>query len=180
MQAHDTIPEKITAGVDFAWRVNLLAYPAPTWALQVLLRGPGVIDMASVADGVTHTLAVPADTTKGYTAGIYLYSTRAVSAGTVLEIDSGQVEIERDLGAITGAVDVRGHVQKVLDSIEAVIEGRATKDQERYRIQDRELYRTPIADLIKLRTTYRAEMRRILAAQRRGNSLFGRTIRTRL
>jgi hypothetical protein len=180
LQAHDTIPEKITAGVDFAWCVNLLAYPAPTWALQVLLRGPGVIDMASVPDGFKHTLAVPADTTKGWTAGTYLYSTRAVSSGTVIEVDAGQVEIERDLGAITGAVDLRNHVQKVLDSIEAVIEGRATKDQERYRIQDRELYRTPIADLIKLRNTYRAELARIKAAERGGNSLFGRTIRTRL
>lgn len=180
MQAHDTIPEKITAGVDFAWSVNQLAYPAPTWALQVLLRGPGVIDMASVPDGSKHTLVVPADTTKDWTAGTYLYSTRAVSSGAVIEIDSGQVEIERDLGAITGTVDLRSHVQKVLASIEAVIEGRATKDQERYRIQDRELYRTPIADLIKLRNTYLAELARIKAAERGGNSIFGRTIRTRL
>lgn len=180
MQARDTLPEKIAAGVDLAWSVNLLAYPAPTWALQVLLRGPSIINIDSTADGSRHSLAVPAATTKDWAAGLYVFSTRAVSAGAVVEVDSGQVEIERDLSAINAPFDVRTHVQKVLDAIEAVIEGRASKDQERYRIQDRELYRTPIADLLLLRRQYRAELRAVTMAQRNGNSILGRTIHTRL
>jgi hypothetical protein len=44
--------------------------------------------------------------------------------------------------------------------LEAVIEGRASLDQERYRINNRELYRTPMETLIKLRNQYRAEVSR--------------------
>ena len=49
-------------------------------------------------------------------------------------------------------------------------------DQERYRINNRELYRTPIADLIKLRDMYRAEVNRERAAKC-GKNPFGRKVR---
>jgi hypothetical protein len=60
----------------------------------------------------------------------------------------------------------------------AVIEGRATRDQERYRINNRELQRTPISDLIRLRDRYREEARRERAAAK-GQSLLGRRVLTR-
>ena len=60
-----------------------------------------------------------------------------------------------------------------------MIEKRASLDQERYRINNRELYRTPIADLLKLRDLYRAEVRREQAAAR-GQNPFGATVRVRL
>jgi len=46
----------------------------------------------------------------------------------------------------------------VLDAIEAVIENRATLDQESYQIGGRSLKRMPIADLMRLRQLYRAEV----------------------
>ena len=63
-----------------------------------------------------------------------------------------------------------------LDAIEAVIENRATLDQERYRINDRELWRTPVTELIKLRQRYRAEVQAEKNAERirNGTGIGGR------
>ncbi|MEG2431803.1 MAG: hypothetical protein RSB25_09135, partial [Acinetobacter sp.] len=60
-----------------------------------------------------------------------------------------------------------------------VIEGRASLDQERYRINNRELYRTPMETLIRLRNQYRAEVGRE-QAKASGKSLFGRVVRVKL
>lgn len=70
------------------------------------------------------------------------------------------------------------HAERVLVAIEAVIEGRASKDQESYKIGDRELVRTPLRDLLLLRDRYREDVRRARSA-RKGHSLFGRNVSVR-
>jgi hypothetical protein len=54
--------------------------------------------------------------------------------------------------------DPRSHARKTLDAIEAVVEGRATKDQQAYTIGGRSLQRMPIKDLMYFRGVYRAEV----------------------
>ncbi len=54
------------------------------------------------------------------------------------------------------AQDLRSHNQTVLDNICAVIESRSTIDQDEYTIKDRQLKRTPLEDLLKLKAEYRA------------------------
>ena len=54
--------------------------------------------------------------------------------------------------------DNRTHAKKVLDAIEAVIEARASVDQMRIVIAGRELSKTSIPDLMKLRMAYKAEV----------------------
>lgn len=169
-------PGSIRAGVTFDTTVRLERYQAPTWQVQVLLRGPKAIDFTSTTtSGSRHQLLVDADTTAAWLPGQYLFSVRAVSSGTVLEIESGVVTIEADMATMADGTDARVHAQRVLDAIEAVIEKRATMDQERYTINNRELHRTPIADLLKLRGYYRGELQRLKAAQR--GALFGRQVK---
>lgn len=50
------------------------------------------------------------------------------------------------------------HAQKVLAAIEAVLENRATQDQDSLSIGNRQLRRTPIADLLLLRDKYKSEV----------------------
>jgi hypothetical protein len=70
-------------------------------------------------------------------------------------------------------------VRKTLTALEAVIEGRASLDQERYRINNRELYRTPMETLIRLRNH---TVLKLLVSRRKlsGKSLFGRVVRVKL
>lgn len=167
----EIFPNGIQAGLTLRRLVVQPAYPAPEWRLSVVLRGPSVIDLHAVPDGRNHLLHVPATTTREWLHGEYAVSVRAQRGDDIEEIDSGTVTVRPDIAQLAAGHDARSHVQRVLDAIEAVLEKRATLDQEQYRINNRELRRTPIADLLKLRDRYRGELARMKAASKGG--LFG-------
>lgn len=173
------LPQTIAAGVTFERAITLADYPAPGWVLTAHLRGAAAINMTAAADGTGHKFNVNAATTGAWTAGVYAYVIRATNGADVRQVESGQVEVLPDLAATTAPHDPRTHAQRTLEAIEAVLEKRATRDQERYTINNRELWRTPIADLLRLRDVYRAEVRREQAAAS-GKSLWGPAVRVRM
>lgn len=144
-----------------------------------MLRGPSVINITASADGIQHKLNVASTITADWSPGLYEYTARVSSGSDVHEVESGQINLVPDLASAVEGHDGRSHAKRTLDAIEAVIEKRASLDQERYRINNRELYRTPIADLLKLRDIYRMEVRREQGAAR-GKNPFGATVRVRL
>lgn len=167
-------PAKFTAGLTFKRTVAPECYPVSDgWTLSAAIRGSMVIDIVATDVDGKHRFAVGADDTAEWTPGRYSYSIRAakVSEG-VFEVETGAIEILPNLDTATAGYDGRTHAERTLEAIEAVIEQRASLDQERYRINNRELYRTPIADLLKLRDTYRAEVQQEKRLTRGGN-LFG-------
>ncbi|MFC6053888.1 hypothetical protein A6M14_09610 [Acinetobacter sp. Ac_877] len=174
-------PNQIKAGTTFKFSLNLTAYPASNWTIHAYLRGAHAIDMQSEPQGNIHIFNISALETKEYKAGHYGYSLRAVhvESGEVDELEAGTVEIKTDLANESVTQDFRSHARRTLDAIEATIEGRASLDQERYRINNRELYRTSFEALKKLRDQYRAEVNRE-EAKASGKSLFGKTLRVRL
>lgn len=173
------LPQKITAGLTFEARIAAPGYPATAWTAQLLLRGPKSIDIPATIDGDSVVVSANAGVTATWPAGDYWYSLRATSNGDVVELESGQIAILPDLAAATDGYDGKTHARRTLEAIEAVIEKRASLDQERYRINNRELYRTPIADLLKLRSLYRTEVAREEQAQC-GRNPFGRKVRVSL
>lgn len=172
------IPDSFTAGTTLAIAVALTAYPPPGWSLVLLLRGPEQRDLASTPDDTLHAFSVTAADTASWSAGAYWYSLRATDGTEVHEIETGTLTVTPDLAAVAADYDGRSHAEKVLEAIEAVIEGRASKDQDSYRINNRELRRTPISQLLKLRDVYRQEVRRARAAKR-GRDTLGRQILAR-
>ncbi|UXU73696.1 hypothetical protein [Paracoccus sp. SMMA_5] len=100
-------------------------------------------------------------------------------AGDVVQIETGNMRLRPDISLIPAGHDGRSHAARVLDAIEAVLENRATMDQQKYAINNRELWRTPIPELLLLRDRYRAELRREQQAARRGQSLLGRQVKVR-
>lgn len=170
-------PSTASAGLTFDKTATLTAHPAPDWQLAAVLRGPGSIDLAAEPDGSNHRFHVAAADTAEWTPGAYWYSIRATRGAEVVEVEAGEIAIKPDLAAMGDGHDGRVHVQRVLDAIEAVLEKRATIDQERYRINNRELYRTPISELLALRDRYRAELRRMKAGVKGG--LFDQAVRIR-
>lgn len=176
------LPPKIQAGVTFERCAQLPQYPAPDWVLSLIMRGPSVINLAAAADGTGHKFAASATQTTEWNAGIYSYAIRVTKGEEVVQLEASTVEVLPDLAASTEPGDLRSHARKTLEAIEAVLEKRATRDQERYVIEGqngrRELWRTPVADLLKLRDVYRAEVRREDAAAR-GKSMWGPAVRVR-
>jgi len=172
------LPAKIAAGLTLEQTIRLPDYPASSWTLSVVLRGIDAIDLTATADGDDYLLKEDATTTGGWSPGQYWVSIRVTDGTDVLQVEEGNVEVLPDLADKAAGYDGRTHAEKVLEAIEAVIESRATKDQRRYRVNNRELERQGIDELLRLRDRYRDEVRRQKMAAK-GQSLLGRPVRVR-
>lgn len=166
-------PDTINAGETIDWRrEDLSDYPAPSWALTYQIRNAGFAHtVAASASGSAHAVTIAAATSQGFAAGVYDMAGYVVNGAETRQVYRGTLTIKPWLGR-AGAVDARSHARKVLDAIEAVIEHRASKDQQSYRIGDRELVRMTADELMNLRRIYRAEVRREVRAERRARGLF--------
>lgn len=161
-----TEPLQLRAGDTWQWTRSLADYPASDgWSLAyVLINATAKISILASASGDDHAVTVAAATTAGYTAGAYDWVARASKSGQVFTVGSGRIAILPSLAASTA--DLRTHARKVLEAIEAVLEGRASQDVLEYQIAGRSLKRIPVADLLMLRDRYRAEVAREDAANR--------------
>lgn len=147
--------------------------------MELILRGPTAINISGTGTGTgAGTDYVLEANTASWASGDYWYSLRMTSASGTVEVDSGSIEFLADLAGVSGEFDGRSDNQKCLDSIDAVLANRATLDQERYKINNRELWRTPISELLKLRAFYAVQVRRE-CARKSGRSAFGRRINVR-
>lgn len=154
-----TEPLEFVSGVTLQWRREDLTgdYPASAgWSLTYAFRGQGgKLDVTATADGDEFAITVAAsDNTLA--AGRYHWAAFVAKAAERYQVDSGVVEVKADLAAEVAGYDVRSTARQTLEAIEAVILGRAGKDQQAYQIEGRRLDRTPIPDLIALRDRYRA------------------------
>jgi hypothetical protein len=171
-------PAEATAGLSFSASVAFADYPAPTWTMQLHLRGPAQIDLTATAGGTSHKFTADAAATTAWAPGTYWFALRATDGDDVKEAATGQLVVLPDLAAVTGTYDGRTQNEIALASISAVLAKRATQDQQKYTINNRELWRTPIADLLKLRAFYAAAVRREKGTKS-GNSAWGRAIQVR-
>lgn len=158
-----TEPTELRAGDTWKWTRSVPDYPASSWTLKYRFKNAaGGFEIVASASGDDYSVTVAAATSAGHAAGSYTW-TAWVEGGSSEKytIDSGTCTVLPDFRATSAstALDSRTHARIVLDAIEAVLEGRASKDQEEYEIAGRRLKRTPIPILIKMRQTYRAEVR---------------------
>jgi hypothetical protein len=157
-----TEPKKLRAGETWRWRREDLTsdYPATTWTLKYALKNASNhLEITAVADGAQFAITVALSSTKTVAPGIYRMVGYVEDAGPVQRFPVFEAEVEVEAAyANAGVVDDRSHARKVLDAIEAVIENRATKDQEEYQIGHRSLRRTPMQELMALRDKYRGEV----------------------
>lgn len=171
------IPTSIAAGTTLRWSVVVDQYPASEgWSATLYLRGESAIDVPALWVDGCHLFEVDATTTASWGAGSYRAVLRMELNGTVVDVPQGNVRVTQNVATIEAGHDGRSHAEKVLEAVEAVIEGRASLDQERYRIANRELQRTPLSELLRLRTRYREEVR-TAKAKASGRSGYGRQIR---
>jgi hypothetical protein len=173
----ETEPAEIVAGDRVAWKRTDLGtdYDPSSYALKYSARledsGSTEIEITASESGTDYIIEVGQSTTSGYGAGIYhwqAYITRS-SDSERITVDSGTWEVIANRDSAT--TDPRNHIKKVLDAIEAVIEGRASKDQSGYSIAGRSLSRTPIPELLMLRDRYKEEWNRAQRAERIANNL---------
>ena len=173
-------PAQLRAGDTWQWRREDIADypPADGWTLSYRFRHPTNtgFEIVATADGSAYAVSVPAATSTAYLAGRYSWAAWVqTQAGEIHTIDEGSVELLPNFRAANaaGVLDTRSHARKVLDAIEALIEGRATKDQQQYQIGDRTLVRMQVAELLSLRDRYQAMVNSEEAAERVRNGMRG-------
>lgn len=151
-------PETVTAGDLVEWRREDLVdkYPAATWTLTYALQSPAArIDITASAQGGYFTVVVSAATSAAWAPGGYTWQAYVTSGTDRHMVDHGRIEVLPNFAAIKHH-DGRTHARRVLDAIEACIEGKATRDQQSYSIAGRELQRYTWQELIDARSRYRA------------------------
>ncbi len=156
----NNVPTIWNAGDTLKWDVSIPDYPADDgWTLtyEVKSKTSSISTITASADGEAYTVTVGAATSSGYSPGEYQYAAYVTKSGERFTVDTGRIKILKDFED-AGNYDGRDHAEVVLDAIEAVLETRATKDQESYSIAGRSLSRTPIEDLLALRDRYKAEV----------------------
>ncbi len=136
------------------------------WVLTYALAKSGaIIPITATASGDDHLVSVSAETTAAYFAGVYSWQAYVTKSGERHLVGSGTIKILPNLAAATSGYDNRSHVKKVLDAIDAVIENRATTDQQSYTISGRSLTRIPLPELIKLKQLYQTAYNNELAGE---------------
>jgi hypothetical protein len=173
-------PLQLRAGDTWKWRREDFAadYPASSWALTYRFKNAaGGFEVVAAADGDQFAVTVAAATSAGYAAGKYAWVAWVESGAEEYTVDNGTLEVLVDLraGLATAAVDGRSHARKMLDALEAALEGKATASQVdmiQYAIADRSVMRKPEL-LMEWRDKYRVEVRAEEAAERLANGLGG-------
>ncbi len=158
----ETEPAEIIAGDSTNWKRTDLGddYAPASYALTYTARledsGSTSIAITASESGNDYIVEIAAATSAAYTVGIYhwqAYITRS-SDSERITIDHGTFEVKPNRA--TATTDPRTYVKISLDAIEAVIQGRASKDQAGYSIDGRTLSRTPIPELLLLYDRFKA------------------------
>ncbi len=159
-----TTPRIIPQGDTVSWQINLSNYPADAWTLTYTF----INDVAkftatgSDVDG-THTFTLTSADTGLLVPGSYRWTSKVAAGLEVYTVGVGDTEVTPDTSQLL-TYDARTWAEISLDNVEAVIQNRATLDQESYSIAGRSLARTPLQDLINLRKYLQAEVSKEQAA----------------
>jgi hypothetical protein len=124
-----TEPASARAGDTWRWQRTLSDYPASTWTLSyTLFNAAGKVSIAATADGDDHLVSVAPATSAAYTAGRYDWVSHVSDGTDRHQVGAGSINVLPDLSAVS-SYDGRSHARKMLDAIDALLEGRATTDQ---------------------------------------------------
>ena len=170
-----TEPTQFTAGDLVEWNKTLGDYlPSENWALTYALVKDGKLISITASDSSdVHAVSLSAATTAAYQPGVYHWHSYVTNSGTAAryKIDSGTVEVLPNFAVFVDGYDNRSHVKKVLDALEALLEGKASKDQLSYSIAGRSLSRLSPAELLEWRDKYKTEYSKEQRAERIANGL---------
>ena len=175
-----TVPAELTAGDSWRWRFDDVSNafpPSEGWVLTCRFHNDAsaFVLVAQIVNG-GYEVSDGATSTAARAPGAYAWAALLLRGDERVTAATGRVLIHPD--PATATADIRSHAERVLDAIRAVIEGRATKDQESYSIAGRSLSRTPLGELLALERRYAARVASEASA-RDGASGASRTISVR-
>jgi len=179
-------PDRLVTGDRFAWqRPDLVTdYPLADYTMTYHFSqdsgggGTHHFTLSSTEANDNYYFEKPSSETTSLVAGDWkwqLYAIRTSDSERVT-LDYGITKFS--LGELDTNNDLRTHAKKVLDAIEAVIEGRATIDQSSFSLGGRSLSRLSVNELMTFRDRYHAEyLKEVKLARIRNKQGSGNTIK---
>lgn len=132
-------------------------------AVSVQFRFGGAATQTVNATKSGSEFSIAASTT-AWTAGFYAWQAWATySDSSTAIISSGTLTLDD----VLGVGDVRSQAQKIVDMIDAQMAGNASEAVRRYKINNRELERYSVSELLQLRSFWQAKVLK----ESRGSSL---------
>ena len=179
-------PDRLITGDRFAWqRPDLVSdYPLADYTMTYHFSedsgggGTHHFTLSSTEVDDNYYFEKPSSETDNLKAGDWKWQLYAIrtSDSERITIDYGITKFV--LGELDTNEDLRTHAKKVLDAIEAVIEGRATIDQSSFSLGGRSLSRMSIDELMTFRDRYHAEyLKEVKLARIRNKQGSGNTIK---
>ncbi len=159
-------PECFSAGDRVQWFRTLADFPiSEGWVLTYYLRGNfahAPLDITATTSGTDYSVDLTPEETAEYTPGVYYWQAFVSVSGDRKLIGSGKFTVLRNPSDITEPFDGRTHARRCLDSIEALLENKATRDEVRYVIQATGLSVDKLTpkQLTEFRDYYLVEVRR--------------------
>lgn len=154
----EAVPSRIVAGESVSWKWLDSNFPPATWTLTYsFLTSSARFQAVATASSDYHLVEIPASTSADYAAGTYNWQAHVSNGTERYKVAEGVIEVVTDFGAAaqSSGYDSRSHVKKVLDLLEAVIEGRASKTQMTQNVGGVQVSHISPETLLKLRGRYR-------------------------
>jgi len=124
-----TEPGEITVGGSLDWSVTLADYPAPDWVLHyAFFNGTANGSFDAAADGSDHKVDLTSAVTGTWAAGRYNWTAYVTKGDEQKSVGEG-VFIFKPNPTVATNLDGRSHARKMLEAIEATLEGRGTADE---------------------------------------------------
>ena len=165
------------AGDSLDLLISLADYPASDgWVLTYAFRKESgtAISLTSTASGANHLLSATAATTGGWVAGVYSGVGRVALGAVVQTVWTGNLEVKPDLSTAGDNYDTRTHAKICLDAINAVLQGKATRDVLQTTIAGQSIGRMSWPELLAAKSYYQdqvdGEQAKIDAANGKGSS----------
>ncbi|MCP9495892.1 MAG: hypothetical protein MSG64_15695 [Pyrinomonadaceae bacterium MAG19_C2-C3] len=133
---------------------------ADGWQLKFYARGQGkgfTLELGQTESGVWSGVITSAVTSE-MSEGVYYWQLWAENGSVKHQLASGRFPARTGLQTIAETVTVDGRTQneRILDAINATLEGRAVKDVAQYQIGNRALTKIPVTELLNLKKHYGA------------------------
>jgi hypothetical protein len=165
-----SLPDTLQAGDTWAWDATVYGYPSSEWTLKFVLHLRGsattieITATTAAEGGDNYDVTVAATYTKDYAPGTYEW-TAFVEKGAggdreryTVSGGGGTVRILSDLETADASTDARTHARKVLDGIEATMEGRASHAELSLTVNGKAIQYMKPEELIRWRSFYRGEV----------------------
>lgn len=159
---------ELIAGDTLNYRAEVAEYPATEgWTLKLRLvpRGAGTaITLTGVADGDDYLVQASAAVTAAWAPGEYSWHYWVEKAGERYPAQRGQLTVKPDPSTMAAGTDTRTAAEVALDAVRSMLRGTATSGVLSYRINERELRRYSMPELIALESKLATDVARERAA----------------